>query len=65
MANIRLPYHELLPTFDKALRYYLSEHQLSPKLSLTDLSHFGTTQIGKQALWILTNAVQPYEPQKP
>ena len=47
---------------DNALRYYLSNHQISTKLSLIDLTHFGTTQIGKQALWILTKAVQPYEP---
>ncbi|MDO8056771.1 MAG: hypothetical protein Q6361_07915, partial [Candidatus Hermodarchaeota archaeon] len=47
---------------DNALRHYLSNHQISPKLSLADLTHFGTTKIGKQALWILTQAVQPFEP---
>ena len=47
--------------FDGALRDYLSEHQLSAKLSLTAISNFGTTKLGKQALWILTQAVQPYE----
>jgi tRNA nucleotidyltransferase (CCA-adding enzyme) len=48
---------------EDALRFYLSEHILSAKLSLVDLTHFGTTEIGKQALWILSQAVQPYEPE--
>jgi tRNA nucleotidyltransferase (CCA-adding enzyme) len=48
---------------EDALRFHLSEHPLSAKLSLTALSHSGRSTIGKQALWILTQAVQPYEPE--
>ena len=49
-------------SIDDALLYYLSNYQISAKLHLTDLTHFGTTIIGRQALWILTQAVLPYEP---
>ncbi|MFX1319513.1 MAG: hypothetical protein ACFE9D_02615 [Promethearchaeota archaeon] len=45
---------------ETALRYYLSENQLSSKLPVIDVSRTGSTQIGAQALWILTRAVLPF-----
>jgi tRNA nucleotidyltransferase (CCA-adding enzyme) len=45
---------------EKALRYYLSENQLSSKLPIIDMTRTGSTEIGAQALWILTQAVLPF-----
>jgi tRNA CCA-adding enzyme len=45
---------------EQALRQFLVENTLSPKLSLIAISHDGITKIGKQALWILRNAIQPF-----
>ena len=45
---------------EQALRQYFAENLLSPKLSLIDITNHGTTKIGKQSLWILKNAIQPF-----
>jgi tRNA nucleotidyltransferase (CCA-adding enzyme) len=45
---------------DEAVRHYLKEHVISPKLQLKSISQTGTQKIGKQALWILKNAVLPF-----
>lgn len=57
-------YHVEIPRVftnaEQAVRHYLSENQISPKLSITNITRTGSTLIGKQALWILTRAVQPF-----
>ena len=56
-------YTKIRRTFTSAeatLRYYLSENQLSSKLPVIEVSRTGSTQIGAQALWILTKAVLPF-----
>jgi tRNA nucleotidyltransferase (CCA-adding enzyme) len=45
---------------DQTLRHYLTENQISPKLRITNITREGSTVIGKQALWILIRAVQPF-----
>ncbi len=45
---------------EQAIRQYFAENLLSPKLSLIDITNHGTTKIGKQSLWILKNAIQPF-----
>jgi len=45
---------------EQALHFYLSENQISPKLHIIDVTKEGSTRVGKQALWILTKAVQPF-----
>ncbi|MHA2426822.1 MAG: hypothetical protein ACXADB_02185 [Candidatus Hermodarchaeia archaeon] len=45
---------------DQALRHFLSENQISPKLRIINITRSGSTIIGKQALWILIKAVQPF-----
>jgi tRNA nucleotidyltransferase (CCA-adding enzyme) len=45
---------------EKALRYYLSENQLSSELPIIDVTRTGSTEIGAQALWILKQAVLPF-----
>ncbi len=45
---------------EDAVRHYLEQHIVSRKLNLTSLSLKGIQKIGKQALWILKNAVIPF-----
>jgi tRNA nucleotidyltransferase (CCA-adding enzyme) len=45
---------------EQALRHYLSENQISPKLRIINITREGSTELGKQALWILIKAVQPF-----
>ncbi|MFW9934465.1 MAG: hypothetical protein ACFFDU_02895 [Candidatus Thorarchaeota archaeon] len=45
---------------EQALRYFLSRNQISSKIVVSNISRCGTTRIGKQALWILTQSVQPF-----
>ncbi len=45
---------------EEAVKHYLDEHTISHKLHLTSFSQTGTQKIGKQALWILKNAVLPF-----
>ena len=57
-------YQALIPrTFTRAseaIEHYLAAHPVSPNLRLIATSHVGTTKLGKQALWILKNAVMPF-----
>lgn len=43
-----------------AIQHFLSNNTLSPKLVPISVSNQGSTLIGKQALWILKKAVQPF-----
>ncbi|MFX1509676.1 MAG: hypothetical protein ACFFBR_05140 [Promethearchaeota archaeon] len=45
---------------EKAIRYFLFQNQISPKLRIIRISKTGFLDIGKQALWILIHAVQPF-----
>ena len=45
---------------DQALRHYLSKNPISPKLHIINITREGASVIGKQALWILIKAVQPF-----
>lgn len=45
-----------------AIQHFLANNILSPKLIPMSVSNQGTTLIGKQALWILKKAVQPFIP---
>ena len=45
---------------EQALRYYLSKNQISPKIRIMNITREGATVTGKQALWILITAVQPF-----
>jgi tRNA nucleotidyltransferase (CCA-adding enzyme) len=45
-----------------AIQHFLANNTLSPKLTPISVSNQGTTLIGKQALWILKKAVQPFIP---
>ncbi len=56
--QVKIPRH--FTSAEQALHHYLTKNQLSPNLPIIGISHQGTTQLGKQALWILTNAVQPF-----
>ncbi len=56
-------YVEILRPFsnaEQALRFYFSKNQISPKLQIIDVTREGATKIGKQALWILLRAIQPF-----
>jgi tRNA CCA-adding enzyme len=56
-------YCEILRPFtnaEQALQSYLSKKQISPKIQIIDVTRGGSTQIGKQALWILIKCVQPF-----
>lgn len=44
---------------DQTLRHYIGVNPISPKLLLVDISHNGSALLGKQALWILTKAIEP------
>jgi len=57
-------YRVLIPrAFTKApeaIEYYLAKHNVSPNLHQIGATHAGVTRLGKQALWILKNAVMPF-----
>jgi tRNA nucleotidyltransferase (CCA-adding enzyme) len=50
----------LFKNADHAIQHFLANNTLSPKLTPISVSNQGRTIIGKQALWILKNAVQPF-----
>ncbi|MFX0078560.1 MAG: hypothetical protein ACFE8O_04915 [Candidatus Hermodarchaeota archaeon] len=45
-----------------AIQHFLANNRLSPKLTPISVSNQGRAVIGKQALWILKKAVQPFIP---
>ncbi len=44
----------------QTLKQFLDNNQISAKLSIINITRNGSTRIGKQALWILAKAVQPF-----
>jgi tRNA nucleotidyltransferase (CCA-adding enzyme) len=55
-VEIQRPFNNV----DQAIQHFLVKNTLSPKLTPISVSNQGSTVIGKQALWILKNAVQPF-----
>jgi tRNA CCA-adding enzyme len=54
---------EITRTFTSAkaaINHYLEKQPLTPKLRKIGVTHKGKTKTGKQALWILKNAVLPF-----
>ncbi|MFX1564579.1 MAG: hypothetical protein ACFFCH_01160 [Promethearchaeota archaeon] len=45
---------------DKAIRDFLLKNQISPRVRIIEISRNGSLNLGKQALWILIHAVQPF-----
>ncbi|MFW9830326.1 MAG: hypothetical protein ACFFD8_00910 [Candidatus Thorarchaeota archaeon] len=45
---------------EQAIHHFLTTNPLSKKLTLMNISNHGSTTLGKQALWILSNAILPY-----
>lgn len=44
----------------QTLQHFLDNNKISPKLYLINITRNGSTRIGKQALWVLVKAVQPF-----
>ena len=50
---------------EEAIRNYLKKHIISSNLQVIGITKEGTTKIGRQALWILINAVLPFSKSNP